>query len=174
MPAAQSLPLPGQRIAVVGVTGTGKTTLASRLADILGIPHVELDALNWQRGWQPAETQVFRQRVDQALQGRAWTTDGNYAEVRDIVWARADTLVWLDLPFALSFWRLTTRSLRRLVLREVLWNDNRETFKDLFLSKESLFIYIFTSYRKHHQLYPQLLQSADYAHLRVVRIRSQR
>ena len=174
MPAAPSFPLPGQRIAVVGVTGTGKTTLATRLADILAVPHVELDALNWQPGWQALPPEVFRQRVDRALQGRAWVTDGNYSQVRDIIWKRADTLVWLDLPFPQSFWRLTTRSLRRLLLRETLWNNNRETFKDLFLSRDSLFIYIFTSYRKHHSLYPLLLQSPEFAHLRLVRIRSQR
>jgi adenylate kinase family enzyme len=84
---------PGPRTVFVGVTGSGKTTAARRLAHILAVPHVELDSLHWEPGWQPAPTDIFRQRVEQALSGSAWTTDGNYSKARDIVWSRATTLV---------------------------------------------------------------------------------
>jgi adenylate kinase family enzyme len=167
-----SFPLPGQRIAVIGVTGSGKTTLATRLANMLGIPHVELDGLNWQPGWQPTEPEVFRQRVERALDCQAWVVDGNYSEVRDIVWRRADTLIWLDYPLELSFLRLTLRSFQRLFKRTILWNGNRESFKNLFLSKDSLFLYIFKSYRKHQRHYPQFLKTKEFAHLRLIRIRN--
>ena len=90
-------PPPGpRRIAVVGTSGSGKTTLAHRLAERLGIPHVELDALHWGPNWTPVAADLFRERVAQALSGEAWVVDGNYSRVRDIIWTRADTLVWLD------------------------------------------------------------------------------
>ncbi len=91
-----SLFQPGQRINVVGVTGSGKTTLARRLSDRLDIPHVELDALFWGPGWTETPDDVFRERVRQALAGERWVVDGNYSRIRDIIWPRADTIIWLD------------------------------------------------------------------------------
>jgi len=43
-----------QRINVVGTSGSGKTTVARRAAEALGVPFVELDALHWEPGWQEA------------------------------------------------------------------------------------------------------------------------
>ena len=117
---------PFQRAAVVGVTGSGKTTLAEALAARLGVPHGEMDALNWQRGWQPIERAEFRRRVDAATAAPGWVTDGNYREVRDLVWGRAQALIWLDFPLWVNLWRLLQRSLHRLITREELWNGNRE------------------------------------------------
>jgi len=58
--------------------------------------------------------------------GESWVIDGDYSDVRDIVWSRADTLVWLDLPFLTIFYRILWRTLRRVVTREKLWNNNVE------------------------------------------------
>lgn len=169
-----SFPLPGQRIAVVGVTSSGKTTLAKLLSYRLMIPHVEMDGINWQPGWQPLPGDQFRSQVSAALSGPAWVVDGNYSEVRDIVWGRADTLVWLDYPLWCSFWRLLARSLRRLISQELLWNGNKETLRGLFFSRDSLFLYIFKSYRRLRAVYPRVLSDPAYAHLRVVRLRHPR
>src|SRR3972149_10212063 len=92
----------GRRIVVIGTTGSGKTTLARRLSQLLDIPHVELDALNWEPDWVQAPTEVFRQRTEEALRGEAWLVDGNYSAVRDIVWPRAGTLVWLGFRFLVT------------------------------------------------------------------------
>ena len=85
-----------RRIAVVGTSGSGKTTVAGQIGQRLGIPHVELDAFYWNPNWTPARLDVFRERTAQALSGDEWVVDGNYSEVRDIVWRRTDTVVWLD------------------------------------------------------------------------------
>jgi adenylate kinase family enzyme len=165
-----SFPLLGQRIVVVGATGSGKTIMAGRLAEKLGIPHVELDPLFWNKGWEPVPREVFLERIDLALQGSAWTVDGNYSFARSILWGRADTLVWLDFPWWSIFGRLWSRTVRRIRSQEVLWNDNRETFRGQFLSKDSLFLYMFKSQRKHRREYPQVLLEPRYAHLRLVRL----
>ena len=104
-------------INVVGSTGSGKTTLARLLAKRLSIPHVELDAYRWERNWTSASDQVFRLRVSEAVKKDGWVIDGNYSITRDLVWARADTVVWLDYTFGLVLLRLTRRILRRGLLR---------------------------------------------------------
>lgn len=122
-----------KRIVVVGTTGTGKTTMAQRLADRLRLPHVELDALHWGPNWTEAPREIFRARVTGALHGDAWVVDGNYGKVRDLVWSRADTVIWLDYPLWLILWRLASRTTRRVIARETLWNGNRETLRGAFV-----------------------------------------
>lgn len=162
-----------RRVAIIGSTGAGKTTLAAALADRLGVPHVELDSLYWEAGWQPVSREVLRDRIELAL-GDGWVTDGNYGQARDLIWGRADTLIWLDMPLIVALWRVVSRTLRRIVSGEVLWNDNRETFREAIFSRDGLVLYLFSSHRRHRQQYPQLLALPEYAHLRVVRLRSAR
>jgi shikimate kinase len=164
-----------QRIAVVGTSGTGKTTLARQLSARLRLPHVELDALHWDPGWVPTPAEIFVGRAETALGGDTWVVDGNYPEVRDLIWRRADTIVWLDYSLALTMWRLTLRTFRRVATREVLWNGNRE--RDLsahFFSRDSIFLWALRTYGLRRREYPALLESSSYAHLRAVRLRSPR
>ncbi|HNS51889.1 MAG TPA: AAA family ATPase [Anaerolineae bacterium] len=169
-----SEPCPPLRITVVGTSGSGKTTLARRLAGRLGVPHVELDALHWGPNWTPAETAVFAERTVQALSGAAWVTDGNYSKVRDFVWRRAATLVWLDYSLPVILGRMVWRTVRRVVTREELWNQNREEFAASFLSRESIILWALKTYRRRRREYPVLLAHSEYAHLRVVHLRSPR
>ncbi len=163
-----------RRIAVVGVTGSGKTTFAAALAAALDLTHVELDALHWEPHWVPADLAVFRDRMAHALSGDRWVADGNYSKVRDLVWGRADTVIWLDDSFPLVFARLVRRTLVRVQTGEELWNGNREHWRDQFLSRDSLFLWAMESYPKHRRTYPALLASPPYRHLRLVRLRSPR
>jgi len=161
-----------QRIAVIGTSGSGKTTLACQLADRLGLPHVELDALHWDANWTMAPLPVFRERVARALAGDAWVVDGNYSKVRDVVWPRAQLIVWLDYGLPVIFWRLFWRSLRRSLSREELWNGNRERLRDQFLSRDSLFLWALQTNRRHRAEYVALLGRPEHAHLKLVRLRS--
>jgi adenylate kinase family enzyme len=161
-----------RRIAVVGVTGSGKTTLARRLARRLAIPHVELDALYWDPNWTPTPLEVFRERTAQALTGSAWVVDGNYGKVRDIVWGRADTVVWLDYAWPIVLGRLARRTLRRILTQEELWGENRESFWVQFCTRDSLFLWALRTYPRRRREYPLLFQMPAYAHLSVVRLRS--
>jgi len=164
----------GRRIVVVGTTGSGKTTLAGELARRLEVPHVELDALHWEPGWTEAPTDLFRERVTHALSGEAWVADGNYSAVRDIVWSRADTIVWLDYSLPTMLYRLARRTFRRIFTREELWSGNKERVLTQFLSRDSIFLWAFKTYRKRRRTYPTLLASPEHAHLHLVHLRSPR
>ncbi|MCX6022470.1 MAG: adenylate kinase [Chloroflexi bacterium] len=173
IPAAPPYPLEAhRRIVVAGVTGAGKTTLARALAHRISAATVELDAFYWEPGWTPAAPDTFRQRAAAAVQGDAWVADGNYGVVRDLVWGRATALVWLDYPLRTTMPQLLRRTLRRLATREELWNGNREPFRTLFFSRESLFLWALTSHGAQRRNYPRLLQQPEYRHLTVVRLRS--
>ena len=87
------------RTVVIGSSGAGKTTLAQQLGSTLGHPVVQLDALYWAPAWKPRADTEFQRLVDEATSGDRWVVDGNYAGVRDVVWPRASTIIWLDFSF---------------------------------------------------------------------------
>jgi adenylate kinase family enzyme len=161
-----------RRIAIVGNSGAGKTTLARTLAQRLALSHVELDALYHERGWTPATLENFRERAAAATAVDAWVLDGNYSQVRDIVWGQADTLIWLDYPLPFMLARLARRTFRRLRTREELWNGNREEWRNHFFSKDSLFLWTIKVHRRRRREYPQHLQQPEHAHLNVLRFRT--
>lgn len=111
-----------QRIVVVGTSGSGKTTLAGQLAERLGVPHVELDALNWGPDWTQRDLDEFQALLAEATKGEGWVVCGNYSRARDTLWPRADTVVWLDYPLPLIMWRLWWRTIGRFVRQEELWS----------------------------------------------------
>ncbi|MBD2325292.1 adenylate kinase [Alkalinema sp. FACHB-956] len=161
-----------QRIAIVGTTGAGKTTLARRVAELLDLVHVELDGLQWEPDWTPAEDGIFSDRITHALRGNRWVVDGNYSRVRDLIWQQADTIVFLDYSFWVVFGRLLGRTWRRSFYREELWNGNRENFRLSFFSTDSVLWWMVKTYRKRRREYPLLFQRSDYAHLSVVHLTS--
>jgi adenylate kinase family enzyme len=163
-----------QRIAIIGATGSGKTTLACQFAAGLNLPHVELDALYWGPNWTEPPRDEFRQRVRFALDGACWITDGNYGKARDIIWGQATDLVWLDYSLPLIWSRLFRRAIRRTYHKETLWNGNRESWRGQFFSRDSLFIYAFTSRKRHHQTYPDIFVQPEYAHLQIHHLRTPR
>lgn len=167
-------PTPGQRIVVVGATGSGKTTVAAALAGLYNLPHIELDALHWGLDWKAPPLEVFRQRVSQALDSPGWVVDGNYAKVRDLSWGRATTLVWLDYDLPVIFWRLIWRTAGRLIQRKELWNGNRETLRGTLFSRDSLLMFMLPSHRRQRAHYPQILAQPEYGRLQIIHARSSR
>jgi adenylate kinase family enzyme len=158
-----------ERIAIVGTTGSGKTTLGQALAVKTGFPHIDLDALFWGPGWTPAPPDEFRAHVSAALVAPAWITAGNYGKARDIIWARADTLIWLDYPLSLTLARLFRRTVGRIVTREELWSGNVETWRAQFASRESLFLFALRTHHRRRREFAADLARPEYAHLTVLR-----
>lgn len=164
---------PGRRIAIVGSTGSGKTTMARRLAEALTLPHVELDSLFWGPDWTPSEREEFRRRVTESLSGDCWVADGNYySSAHDLVWKRAETIVWLDLPLPVVLLSLARRTLRRIVRREELWQGNRERLHHVF-ARDNLFLWAIKTQPRHRERYGALLSgSTEHEHLTVIHLQS--
>ena len=148
-----------RRIAVIGSSGVGKSTLANALAAALDVPVIELDALMHGPDWTPTPTPEFRSRVMDAIASAdeyhgGWVVPGNYRTVADITQQRADTIVWLDLPRRVSMWRLLTRSVRRAVTREETWGGNRESLADLVSRDPNRNVLLWSW--QHHPQYQQV------------------
>ena len=169
-------PLPTfiRRIAVVGTTGSGKSSLAVIIAHRLHIPHFELDAFHWEPNWTEAPRDVTRRRVEAFSLTEAWVTDGNYGFCRDIIWSRLQAVIWLDYPLVLILWRLWWRTWRRVTKKELLWGTNYERLWPQFLSKDSLFLWALQTYKLHKRTYAALLSSPEYASLKVYHFKSVR
>jgi adenylate kinase family enzyme len=163
-----------QRISVVGNSGSGKTTVARQLAGVLAVPHLELDSVFHQPGWQPLSSDEFRCRVDAFTAGQSWVVDGNYSAVRDIVWSRADSVVWLDLPRHRVMRQVIWRTLRRMLTRAELWNGNREQWRNLIRLRpeESIILWAWTRHRTYRDRYLAAQADPANAHLTFVRVRT--
>lgn len=86
------------RIAIIGCGGSGKSDLARALAAKLGIQATHLDALFYDRDWNPLPAEQFAELQRQLVTAPRWIIDGNYASSLPIRLEAANTVIFLDLP----------------------------------------------------------------------------
>jgi adenylate kinase family enzyme len=158
-----------KRVAVLGTSCSGKTTFGRRLSERLGVPFVELDALNHVGpDWTEATPEELRAKVGPIVATDSWVVDGSYrGKLGDLVVERADVVVWLDLPMHVWLPRLLRRTLRRVVRRQELWGGNRETLGNALFSRDSLLLYSLKTHGRRRALYP-----AQLARFNLVRLQS--
>jgi len=160
-----------RKVAVIAsASGCGKTTVGRLLATRLGVPFVELDALNHGPGWTEATAEQLRARVAPIVATDGWVIDGGYrGKLGDLVLEAADTVVWLDLPRREWLPRLFRRTVRRIAGKQELWHGNRESFRNAFLMRDGLLRFAWRNYGVRRATYP-----SELARFHLVRLRSQR
>jgi adenylate kinase family enzyme len=127
-------------------------------------------------GWGELPGEEFRQQVSAAAAGEGWVIDGNYQAVLDLVWERADTVVWLDLPRRTVMYRVVTRTLRRVLLRRELWNGNREPWSNLFSvdPMKSVIAWSWTRHGVYRERYGAAVNDPAWQRLTFLRLRARR
>ncbi len=164
----------GPRIAIYGPSGSGKSTLARALGKKLNLPVVELDAIfHAHPNWVDLDSEEFRDRVSALLQEHpgGWVMDGNYAIVRDLILTQADTAIWLRLPFHTVYPRLAWRTITRSITGGELWNGNRESLRQTFLTSDSMLWWGIKSWRPTARKTEEALATIPH-HARVIVLRS--
>jgi adenylate kinase family enzyme len=167
----------GRRIAIIGSTSSGKSTLGERLAGLLDVPLVELDALYWKPDWVESADEEFFPKVAEATSGDGWVVAESYSRTRELYWSRLETVIWLDLPLAVSVWRVLVRSWRRSRNRELLWGTNYEGFAKhlkLWSPKDSLVAWAVTTHGQARRRNLEAMLDPRWRHVRWVRLQSQR
>ncbi len=161
-----------QRIVVFGASGSGKTTLGRWLSGQFDLPFTDLDDVFWRPQWIESPIAEFRAKVADIACGQRWIVAGNYSKVRDLLWPRADTLVWLDLPLLQVLWRTTVRASRQSWTGESICNGNRQTLTALVRPPNSLLGYTLRNHHARRHAWPAALRQPQHAHAAVVHLRS--
>ncbi|WDP92455.1 MAG: adenylate kinase [Desulfobacter sp.] len=161
-----------KRIAVIGTSCSGKTTFSKALSNFLGYSHIELDGLFWGENW--TRRKEFVRDVETCIQKDKWIVEGNYGKVRGAIWQRATTVIFLDLPFHIIFYRAVTRTIKRIITKEQLFSDNVETFKDAFFSIEGIPFWVIKTYRKRKLTYGALKKKDAYSHIDFIQLPSKK
>jgi adenylate kinase family enzyme len=154
---------------VASASGCGKTTVGRAIAEKLGLPFVELDALHHGPGWSEASAEELQSKVRPIVDSDAWVVDGNYrGKLGDLVLEHAELVVWLDLPMRVWLPRLLRRTFGRVVKREPLWAGNHESIRGAFVGRDALIPWSLRHFRRRRRTYPETL-----GRFNLVRLRSQ-
>ncbi|HKP61807.1 MAG TPA: hypothetical protein VJV78_33985 [Polyangiales bacterium] len=160
-----------QRVNVVGVSGSGKSSFSRRLAALLDAPYLEMDALFWDPNWTEPPDEVFFERVRNAVGAERWVLDGNYSRTQSIKWPRTTSVIWLDYTLPIALRRVITRTLARVATGRELWAGNRESWRTLF-SRKSIVLWTLTTHARKRRDYTQAMSDPDWAQLRFIRLRT--
>lgn len=163
-------------MSIVGNAGSGKSTLGRQIAAAIGADYIELDAIHHLPNWTLIDPHEFQTKVAEITSTPLWVIDGNYRTVvvDGPVWEHADTVVWLDLPRHVVMRQVIWRSVRRAVTRKVLWNGNREEWRNFFAwdPHKSIIRWAWTQHGKYVDRFSEAMTGTMYAHIRFIRLRS--
>jgi len=164
----------GNKIVVVGATGSGKTTFAKKLSQYINIKHYELDALFWKPGWVESGNEEFRKKISEVTELSAWIIDGNYARNQDLTIGKTDTIIWLDRGKFRSVYRVLMRSLKRIIDKKPLWDNNYESLRMLLSFKNSIVVYAYRSHKWKKMRYTILFGNENLKVPKCIRIKNKR
>lgn len=167
-------PTPAQRFNVVGSSGSGKSVFSRRLASLLKIQHIEMDAVFWGPNWHWPRDEEFFVKLENELEKECWVLDGNYTRTIPIKWKRVQTVVWLDYSFSRTLFQSFKRAVTRAWTKEELWagTGNRESFRKSFLSKDSIILWSIKNYRKVKNKYRSMIKDERFYYIDFVRLTS--
>lgn len=163
------------KIIVIGTTGSGKSTVARKLSQKLNLPYIQLDFLFWKPKWEESTDEEFFSKIEKTIDKPQWVLDGNYGRTNHLTWKEADTVIWIDLPFWLTFYQNFKRALTRAITRKELWEGtgNKESFLRIF-SKDSILIWLFKTYSSNVSRYQARMIDPAYKHITFHRLRSKK
>lgn len=115
----------------------------------------------------------IQKQIECATDG--YVIDGNYTRAQDIKWQDIDTVIWLDLPFHVNLFRSVKRVVYRLLTQKKLWeNSNNKENLRLFLSRDSIVLWMIKTHAKNRKKYLAMMQSPEYNHICFIQLTSRK
>lgn len=160
------------RWVVVGTSGAGKSTMARSISERWGHQCVDLDALHWLQNWEARGHEEFLELIEETLDEHPrWVVAGNYSVARDVIWPRAEAILWLDFSLQRVMRQLLKRSVARIARRENLWGTgNRESIRRTFFSRDSILLWALKTHGRRRREYPELLERPEWSELAVFQV----
>ena len=112
--------------------------------------------------WRERPDDEFCSLVTSAVAQPDWVIDGNYGAVRNLVWPAARVIIWLDYSFSRVLFRAITRSVRRAISQEKVCSGNTESFRQSFLSRESVILWVIQTHKFNRLRYQELLSGDQF------------
>ena len=114
-----------KRILVIGSSGSGKSYLANQLSEKLNLPFFASDHFYWKSDWKHSPPEEVHQNVKHIVDQEAWILDGNFDDMREMVWKRAECIIWLDYSFWTIIKQVVFRNFRWMISRQPTWSGNK-------------------------------------------------
>lgn len=118
-----------KKILVIGTSGSGKSTHAKQLSEILDIKFFPSDNFYWEESWKITSHEKVLEHIKSVVVQKEWILDGNFETERELVWKLSDCIIWLDYSLTVVIWQVITRNFRWLLTRQTIWSGNRMTFQ---------------------------------------------
>lgn len=163
-----------KKINIVGTSGSGKSTFAKKLANILSIDYIEMDVLFWRKNWHCLNDKDFSSLLKTSLEKERWVLDGNYSNTTPVKWENVDVVIWLDFSFFRTMSQAVKRAVIRIHAKKELWpgTGNKETFRKTFLSKHSILLWTLKTYKKNKIYYESIMSAKEFSHIIFIRLAS--
>ena len=162
---------PYKRTIIFGSTGVGKTTMVKHISEEFSLPIIDIDSLRREAGKTATPEETFSQLVTESVNSDTWIIDGSYTSVQDIIWPRAEAIVWLDFSFWVSLSRLIKRSLYRVFIRKKSERPVKGRYQPPSERASNYLRAIFTSNQRRKRYFAALHNSKN-KHLHIVRLSS--
>ncbi len=163
---------------MLGTSGCGKTFVAERLAETLGLTYICSDAIYWGPNWIENPPEQRMAEYARATSGDGWTFDGNVDGLSDqkggLILKRVDTLVWLDLPRHQVFGQLLARTVSRAWTKEPMWHNNCESWRLSFFSRDSILLWSMQTYAKRRKRYSAIFADPKFSRLQKIHLTGRR
>ncbi|MCL2195733.1 MAG: AAA family ATPase [Oscillospiraceae bacterium] len=103
----------GERIIVMGNSGSGKSTFARQLGERFSLPVVHMDTIWWMPGWVSRPIDEVYAMHAAAIAEPAWVLEGNFSakptQALDERLARADCVIFIDINRLTCLYRACKR-----------------------------------------------------------------
>lgn len=85
-----------KKIAIIGGSGTGKTTLADKLGILLNLPVIHIDGIHHLENWKIRDKDERDNIILEKIKSDKWITDGTYTSTLNERLKKAELVIYLD------------------------------------------------------------------------------